>query len=261
MGAGESRLRGGLRIGRGYFEGAGLHAGPAVAGLVDDVTQLSRPGVDASTMHPSVRPFFEQTSALEFVAVPRFGAFFKVLFALYRVVAVLMGQLCNPLHESRVRCAVRPIDEARDGRRGARACVRWYEPSGAVMQAAAYGLHTEGDTTFMSVAFPLPFSCLTGLLRLDLLPSGPGGNAASLSSEPRGDGAGVFFSLGPLSLRMPLGETMTLYEPDSPALPDFVDRYHVPHATIISVHEQRLFGRRFVRFTYYFSPISPERTP
>jgi hypothetical protein len=203
--------------------------------------------------------FFERTSQLELLVLPAWRRGFRLGARLWGWLATLVGQLRLPLSPGVIATRVFAIDAAADGRPGARACIRTYA-DGSPMQIVAYASYRRGDVGYLSVAFPFPGCALNGVLRLDAIGEDSEGRlAVALSSEPReghDDDVGIWLLLGPLRLRLPLSETMSLWAPGAPGAPSFQQEIF-PGATIVGRHEQRLFGVRFATYTYGFRPAPP----
>lgn len=253
-----SLLRGGLRVGATFFEKEGVLAArePAPRGLVDAMVDLANPGVDVTRVHPDVARFFEDTASLELHVVSRWRFPFSIAWALLRPVMALLGQLVLPRREGRILTRILSLDTARDGRPDARAVIREYAGTGEVMQAVAYATWTNGSTRFMNAAFPLPGGHLTGMLRLDAIGEDEEGRlAVGVSSRARaGDGAGIWYVVFGLALRLPLEERLDLWAPSMKCAPSPNDLGVLEGTTIVGRHEQRLFGVRLVTHEYWFRP-------
>lgn len=239
-----------------YFERMGLLAEQqAPRGLVDRVEQLARPGLDTSRIHPAVVDFFERTADLELMLQPRWSRGFRLLSRLYRAAADLIGQLRVPLAQERVLTRIVALRGEADGRPFARGVLRIYD-DGSPMQVLSYAIHRGQGAGYLSVAFPFPWSCLNGVLRLDAIGQDREGRlAVELTSERRpghDDATGVWLALGPLKIPLPFSETMKLWPLKSCDCPEDIDPDAMPGATLVSRHEQQIFGVTFVRFTYYF---------
>jgi hypothetical protein len=255
-----SSISGGLRIGVDFFDriGAVVREERAPRGLVDALERLAHPGMPTERVHPEVRGFFERTADYELHIEPRYAPGFRIIALALRFLAGLIGQLVYPARASIIRTRIFAIDRERDGRRDARAVVRTYEPGGRAMQIAAYATFEHGGAGYMSVAFPVLFGNVAGVLRLDPIGEDAEGRlAVALASwSPAGpDGeAGVWFGRGRRRVRLPFRETLRLWAPGMPGAPA-VDDGRFPGTTIVGEHEQRVFGARFVTYTYWFRPL------
>jgi hypothetical protein len=247
-------------VGLDYFERAGLvGGGEAPVGLVDRVADLASPWLDPALIDPAVAEVLEQTARFEFEAIPGWMPPFRLAARVFRWLMGFVGQLRMPLVPSRILTRTVALDAA-DGRPGARGVLRRYV-DGGVMQVLAYAACEVGGAGYLSVAFPFPWSCLNGLLSLDAVSEGPAPLAVALTSEGRGAASGIWLALGGWWLPTPFAETMSLWPAAHLAAPP-ADLSRLPGASVISVHEQRLFGRLFARHTYLFRrlPAPPGNT-
>lgn len=253
-----SRLSAGLRVRPTFFEEKDARAErvPAPRGLVDTMAELANPGVDVSRVHPDVARFFEDTASLELHIVSRWRSPFTIVWWFLRPIMTFLGQFVLPRREGRILTRVFAIDAEKDGRPGARGVIRSYAESGRTMQVAAYATSANGETRFMNAAFPMFGGQLTGLLRLDAIGEDDEGRlAVGVSSRARaGDGAGIWFVLGGVALRLPLEERLDLWAPAMSCAPSPIDLAVLEGTTIVGRHEQRLFGVRLVTHEYWFRP-------
>ncbi|MBS2016311.1 MAG: hypothetical protein JST00_25735 [Deltaproteobacteria bacterium] len=256
-----SRLRGGLRIGSGYFASRGLlgPSAPPPKGLVDTMADLGNPRVDVARVHPDVARFFVDTASLELRIVSHWRFPFSLAWYLFRPLLAWIGQLVLPLREARILTQVTALDRARDGRANARAVIREYADTGRVMQVVAYATSTEGETRFMNAAFPLPGGHLTGILRLDVVGEGEDGLlAVGVSSRARErDGAGIWYVIGGVAIPVPFEERLDLWAPSMTCAPITTRAGDFPGTIIVGRHEQRLLGLRLVTHEYWFRPRAP----
>ncbi len=253
-----SRLRARAHVGLDFFDRTAPAPPPSPPGLVDSIHDLAQPEVDTHLVPPAVVAFFEQTGSLELLIRPRWLRGFRLASRLFRALAGRLGQLCMPLAPARVFTRIAPLDDAIDGRPGARACLRSYA-DGAPMQVVAYATSPSPAGPLLSVAFPFPLCNLNGLLRLAPAGLDPQRRlAVCLTSEPApgaGDHAGVWLVFPWFRLRTPFGEAMWLWDADSPLVPPDLAPELFPGTTLVSRHEQTLFGVPFARHSYYFRPL------
>lgn len=238
-------------MGLDFFERTGV-ALPEKApeGLVDRVADLASPWLDPALVDPSVVEVLEQTARFEFLAIPGWQRGFRLAARAFGWLMGRVGQLRMPLAPALILTRTVGLDEAADGRPGARGVLRRYE-DGGVMQVLAYAACPIEGAGYLSVAFPFPWSCLNGLLSLDAASEGPAPLAVALTSEGRGGAAGIWLAVGRWWLRVPFAETMSLWPAGHPAGPR-AELSLLPGASVISVHEQRLLGLTFARHTYLF---------
>jgi hypothetical protein len=257
-----ARFRAGLRVGADYFAREGALARDADApspprGLVDRMADLSNPSIDVGRVHPAILAFFEDAASLELHVRSHWRFPFSVVWRVVRPVMQWIGQFVLPLREARITTRILALDPARDGRGDARAVIREYAGSGAVMQVVAYATCQHEGARFMSATFPLLGGQIAGILRLDRLAEDRDGHlAVALTSASRdGDGAGIWYVLGALALRAPLGERISFWAAGSDCVPPEIDLAVLEGATIVGRHEQRAFGVRFVTHEYWFRPL------
>lgn len=270
-----SRLSGGLRLGRGFYQrrgwerdGAAQEFEPARAeptGVVDELEDLRQPELDTRRVHPSVRRFFEDTACLELFIVSHWRGPFFLLWVLFRPLMVFFGQFVLPVRRARILTRCFRLDPEADGRSDVRGIERFYADTGKTFQVAAYATWEHGGVHYMHASFPMPFGQIAGLLRLDPLAADDQGRlGVVLTSEKRRlesgeteaswDAAGVWALLGRFAFRAPLGERLSLWAPGAPdcRVPANAE---CPDATILGCHDQSLFGLRFVRHFYWFRPL------
>ncbi|MFO0625458.1 MAG: YndJ family protein [Polyangiales bacterium] len=202
-------------VGVDFFDRVGaVDPSRGVSGQLDDLDAFARAGFDPARVDPPVRAFYEHTAAHALQAEAVWHAPFGAPAALFRRVARrLLGQLELPLRDEQgetVHTRLFALDAARDGRAGARGYVRFYG-EGAAARAnyvAAYAAVPGRGGTYLSCAFPLPFASLLGMLRFEQ-GDRPGGLA--LSSEARGDDAGMFLATPLGMVRLPLRERIEVW--------------------------------------------------
>jgi hypothetical protein len=253
-----------LRIGADWFHRHGLVVAGSPRGVVDRIDALAQPGLDTARIHPDVIAFFEDTAALDLVIKSHWRFPFSLAWRALRPLMHAIGQfvLPLPLRTATIETRVLALDAERDGRSDVRAVIRRYAGSGAVMQAVAYATFTRDQRAhFMSATFPLPLGQVAGFLRLEALPDSSDDDgrtgAALTSTRAYGDDAGIWIVLGPIAFRAPLSERLSLWAPGMRGAPAELDVAHVPRATVVARHEQRVFGVRFATHDYWFYPSSP----
>lgn len=247
MRARASGYSGGLRVGARFFP-----PGAAQRGIVDSIREIAHPGVDVAAIDPRVVAFFEDTAGLELWIRSRWRFPFGLLWRMARGFARAVGQFVYPSREGRIVTRAFALDRRRDGRADARAILRTYADTGAVMQAAAYATWERAGTRFMSACFPLPLSRMMGILRMDPI---AGGGVVLTSAAKDGDDAGVWLCVGPLAIPMPFGESMALWPPGAPHAHE-AEAAPIAGATILGRHEQRFLGIRMVTHHYWFAPTA-----
>lgn len=245
-------------MGADFFARRGAVAArdPAPRGVVDRMVDLGNHALDVARIHPAIVPFFEDTASLDVHVRTRWPFPLSLLWPLARPLLAAIGQLVLPRREAVIETRVLGLDPARDGRSDARAIVRTYKDTGAVMQAMAYATFEHEGTRYMSAAIPMPGGQIAGFLRLDAIGEDDEGRlAVALSSYPRdGDLAGVRICVGPIAVRGVLHERLELFAAGSALAPEALREGGAPDAVIVGRHEQRLFGLLLVRHLYWFVP-------
>ncbi len=202
-------------VGVDFFDRVGaVDSSRPVRGQLDDLDDFAREGFDPARVDPRVRAFYERTAVHALRAEAVWHAPFRAPAALFRRAARrLLGQLELPLrdeHGETVHTRLFALDDARDGRAGARGYVRAYG-AGENTRAnyvAAYAAQPGRGGMYLSCAFPLPFASLLGLLRFE---QGARAGGLSLTSECRGDDAGMFLVTPLGALRLPLRERIDVW--------------------------------------------------
>lgn len=250
MRAKASGYSGGLRVDARFFS-EGITSDQTLRGVCDRIEDLAHPGIDVGAIDPRVVAFFVDTAGLDLWIRSHWRFPFNLLWKIGFHLARAMGQFVYPRREGWIRTRAFALDRARDGRADARAILRTYVDDGAVMQAAAYATWERAGTRLMSACFPLPFSRVMGMLRMDPI----AGGGVVLTSAAKNDDAGVWLVVGPLAIPTPLGESMALWPPGAPHAHDAEPPpAGAENATLLGRHEQRLFGIRMVTHHYWFAP-------
>ncbi|MCO5171403.1 MAG: YndJ family protein [Planctomycetes bacterium] len=251
-----SRLRARGRVGPRYFDDAGLVPAAPLdppRGLADSLDVYRRPDLPTDRVHPAVRAFYEDTAGHALLVRPTWRSGFRLGGRLYKAFSRRVGQMNLPLRaETRgdeVASRIVPLDAARDGRPGVRGWVRTYARTGEAVYVAAYATHVEGGQTTMDVAFPLPFSNLTSVLRLE--PLGRGLRLTTLASDPPGD-QGVYLVTPWLPLRLPVNETIRVWPAGAP---DAAVRAPAG-ATVVARHDVWVLGLPALSLDYVITPVA-----
>jgi hypothetical protein len=240
-----SRLRAAGRVGADYFERAELRAseGPPVRGLVDSLESYDYESFDANRVHPKVRLFYEQTDRAWLMVTPLWQRGFHWGGRLFRAFARRVGQLNLPMAPERpetIASRIVSLDDTRDGRPGVRGWVRTYRETGEAVYVAAYAQHQHADVPYMNIAFPLPWSNMSSLLRIRNLeePERPGGLVLSTRLEDGSAGdEGVYLATALCPIRLPLNETIHVW-------------YDEREGEVQATHDMWLFGLRYLRLNY-----------
>ncbi len=253
------------RVGEAHLRVLGA-ADSAAAGIVDSLERYAQEGQRLERVAPSVRAFFEQTASLALTIEPEWSWWARGYGRVWHALARRVGQLCIPVERSQIETMVTaPVATLRD-RACLRAVVRRYESEPSkTMQAIAYSVLEANGEGMMSASFPLPGAVLEGILRLECIDEDDRGLCgARLTSDRRpsraSDPVGVFLHTRWGRARLPLGETLSLWDARSPRAPRALrESPDGERATVVGLHEQRLFGALLVRHRYWFSAAGPGR--
>jgi hypothetical protein len=231
-------------VGVDFFDRAGaVDASRPVRGQLDHLDDFAREGFDPARVDPRVRAFYERTAAHALRAEAVWHAPFGAPAVLFRCAARgLLGQLELPLRDEQgetVHTRFFALDDARDGRAGARGYVRAYGEGEAARAnyVAAYAAQPGRGGTYLSCAFPLPFASLLGLLRFE---QGARAGGLSLTSERRGDDAGMFLVTPLGALRLPMWERIDVWADGD---------------SLRAEHRVRILGLRCVTLSYALTRV------
>ena len=247
-----SRLGSRGRTGPRFFERLAAPDGRRPTGLVDDFSEYARPDFDPLRLDPEVRRFYEHTADYRLWVVANWQPGFRLGGRLWGWLARRMQQLVLPsdTHSQRhgVKGAIVAVDDRADGRERVRGWIRTDLLTGTPLYVAAYSSHVLRGERYMNIAFPLPFSNMTSILRLDHdTPEGTGLSLTSLAREraPGGD-QGVYLARPGLVLRLPLNETIRVWRPEQRDDPAVVLRAR---------HAMWLLGRKYLVLDYFIERL------
>jgi hypothetical protein len=244
---GRTRARG--RVGLGFFAGH-----PDAPGLVDAIDRYAHAGLDPSRVDPEVRRFYERTGELVLRVRPRWVPAFVPFARVFVAIARRMGNLVLPLPEAGTTSVVSTLRALPD--EGARTHVRASERAyadGSPMYVASYAAHRH----FMNIALPLPWACLTSILRMDALGDRGAITLTSIPNDESPGDEGLFLSTPLGVLAVPLSEELALHPRDhAPSVPEFAD----DGTTLVARHVFRLFGVRCLELDYAIGPRDGRQT-
>lgn len=140
-------------------------------GLVDEMHAFRRDDFAVERLHPRVRDFYEDTLSYELIAKTKWSTGFRTLAKVYKWVAKRVQQINLPLDEDGETSMAGRLVAVRgeqDARESVRAWVRTYDGGEDTAFVALYSWHVYEGERYMNIALPLPFSSMTGVLRLDI---------------------------------------------------------------------------------------------
>jgi len=235
-----SRLAGRGVVGPSFFDRDGaVDEGRASHGLIEDFDAYASPTFDPAKLHPAVRHFYEHTDEWVLEVIPSWQRGFRLGGRLFRALAKRVEQLALPTATIRrpVHSRIVALSASRDGRDIPRGWVRTYaDGAREAIYIAAYSSHVRDAHRTMNIAFPLPFSNMTSILRLDLRTDG-GVSLTTLARDEERDGdQGVYLAVAGRGLRLPLDETIEVWANDD--------------GSLAAIHDMWIFGVRYLRLDY-----------
>ncbi len=248
-----SCIQGKGKIGANIFADLGVadhNSRKQPTGLIDDVKNYRSEHFNPELFQPDIIDFYEHTDDYELFIKPHWSPAFKLPAKFYKIISQWLEQMNFPLKEETdeqlVESRILPIQDEKDGRNNVRAWVRTYTQTNKAIYAALYSSHVTEGMRYMNIAFPLPFSQMTSILRLQ---HGSNGTLVltswANSYEKAAGDQGVYVAINQQAIRMPINETITVWkEPDS------------PRGRIEAKHEMWLFGVKFLTLDYHIFKVS-----
>jgi hypothetical protein len=248
-----SKLSAGRFAGPNYFQrvGAVSLSKPPALGLVDSFSIYRRADFDPSSVHESVRSFYEETFRYELIVRPSWRMGFGLAGRIAHWVGTVLGQMRLPVEverlEDQIESKLFPLNDSMDGRTGVRAWVRTYEGTDKAMYVAAYSTHSAAGNTYMNIAFPVLGGNLSSILHIATA-SEPRGSI-SLSTWPSahsGGDQGVYFANRLCPVRLPINEVITVWPVDNVSDPE----RDSTQPTVKARHEMWFCGVKFLELSY-----------
>ncbi|MEV6926054.1 hypothetical protein AB0M46_16375 [Dactylosporangium sp. NPDC051485] len=137
-------------------------------GIVADLDALAGPDFDPASVDPLVREFYEHTTRFTLDIVPRWRAWARPGYLLYRnLVARPLGQANVPMNQREIQQGMHSrIDtiSGADGVVSTRGWIRSFADSGEPIYVGIYTTYRHGERGYVSVGFPLPQANFTATL-------------------------------------------------------------------------------------------------
>ncbi|MEF8915833.1 hypothetical protein [Natronomonas sp.] len=241
-------------VGADYAERRGI-AGDELAGEVDDMAVLARPGFDPGGLHPEIRRFYEQTTDYEMVTSVRWHRGFRLGAALAAPVTSRIEQLNLPGPggaDFELESRIVSLPPEADPREGARLWIRMRSDrrgrhaDDAAVFVAAYARHERDGETYTNIAVPLPDGNLSTVLRPELLPTDAGTGIVFTTDAPGDPGLYLVTPLGPFQL--PMSQRFRVYPAAASEAPVPPETSWKPD--VVATHEMWLCGAGFLTITY-----------
>ncbi|MGH0427749.1 YndJ family protein [Bacillus hominis] len=235
-----SRLRGKVKIGGAFLHSRNLVDGKEYSGLVDKMNDFHSEAFDVTKIPMSIIRFYENTTAYELQSNIQWARWFRPFAFCYEKMSKRVGQIhlgMGGKWETMHGSIVGVIDE-KDGRENVRAWLRKNE-AGESIFLALYSKHTHKNETYMNIALPLPYSNMTGILKLC-----NDSNDLIITSKLRGNGKGdegIYLHTRYFTIRLPLAETFIIKERKGQML--------------TAHHKMWIFGVKFLEIDYEIKKI------
>lgn len=230
-----SRLRGSATIGEAFLHSRNLVDSKKYNGLVDKMNGFHSEAFDTAKIPLSIIRFYENTTAYKLQSHIKWTRWFRPFAFCYEKISkrveqihLGMGGKWEMMHGS----IIGVIDE-KDGRENVRAWLRKNE-AGKSIFLALYSMHTYKNDAYMNIALPLPYSNMTGILKLR-----NDNNELIITSKLRENGKGdegIYLHTRFFTVRLPLAETFIIKEGNGQML--------------TAHHKMWIFGVRFLEIDY-----------
>ncbi|KFM99682.1 hypothetical protein D0U04_03835 [Bacillus clarus] len=212
-----SQLKGKVKVGENFFQQQKLVENREYAGLVDKMSDFDSNKFNESKVSLGITHFYENTRDYHLQANIKWSSWFRPFAFCYEKMSKYvqqihlgMGGKWEVMHGRIIA-----IKDERDGRENVRAWVRKNEKDETIF-IALYSQHAYNGETYMNIALPLPYSNMTGILKLC-----NDDNHLIITSKLRENGGGdegIYLHTRFFTIRLPLAETFIIQERDSGAL-------------------------------------------
>lgn len=235
-----SRVLGEKRIGSDFLLRKDLIEEKNVVGLVDSMKQFSSDSFEASKLSATIVDFYERTNTYSMRAHIQWKPWFRPFAFIYNKFSRKVGQIHLGLGSrwESMNGNIVGVKSSIDSRERVRAWIRENEQSETIFMAL-YSAHEYKDETYMNIALPLPYSNMTGILRLRNDES----NLIVTSSRDAGNGdSGIYLHTSWMTLCLPLVETFYIKESD--------------RVSLVAHHQMWIFGLKFLEIGYEIEKIN-----
>ncbi|HEK9103231.1 TPA: YndJ family protein [Bacillus pseudomycoides] len=225
-----SRMKGKMKV-----EGTDFIEENVYTGLVNQMSDFHSVQFDERKVSPLIIDFYKHTKHYQLKANIKWSRCFRPFAFLYEKMSRRMQQIHLGMGNrwESMHGDIIAINDECDGREDVRGWVRKNEQDETIF-IALYSQHTYSGETYMNIALPLPYSNMTGILKLrndnnDLIIT------SRLRESTKGD-EGIYLHTRFFTLRLPLVETFTIKEKND---------------EILTAHHQMwIFGVRFLEIDY-----------
>ncbi|MGE6596886.1 YndJ family protein [Bacillus cereus] len=230
-----SHLKGSFTVGERFLHSQGLVDNKEYSGLVDKMSNFHRDTFDETEIPISINRFYEHTKEYHLQANIKWARWFRPFAFCYAKMSKRVAQIhlgIGGKWEAMQGSIVSVKDES-DGRENVRAWIR-KNGEGETIFVALYSKHVYKNETYMNIALPLPYSNMTGILKL-----ANDANSLVITSKLResckGD-EGIYLHTGYFTIRLPLAETFIIKEGTDQML--------------TANHRMWIFGVKFLEIDY-----------
>ncbi|CUB51158.1 hypothetical protein BN2127_JRS10_00675 [Bacillus subtilis] len=235
-----SRLRGKAAVGEAFLHNKNLIDRKECRGLVDKMNDYYSEAFDVTKIPLSIVHFYENTKEYELQSHIKWTRWFRPVAFCYEKMSKRVGQIhlgMGGKWETMHGSIIGVIDE-KDGRENVRAWLRKNEAEESIF-VALYSKHTYENETYMNIALPLPYSNMTGVLKVcnkskDLIIT------SKLRENGQGD-EGIYLHTRFFTIRLPLAETFIIKENKDQIL--------------VAKHRMWIFGVKFLEIDYEIKKI------
>ncbi|MES5954466.1 YndJ family protein [Bacillus fungorum] len=235
-----SRLRGNTTVGEAFLHNKNVIDSKEYKGLVDNMNDFYSEAFAIAKIPLSIIRFYENTKEYELQSHIKWNRWFHPLAFCYEKMSKRVGQIhlgMGGKWETMYGSIVGVIDEE-DGRENVRAWLRKNEAEESIF-VALYSKHTYKNETYMNIALPLPYSNMTGILKLR-----NDNNELIITSKLRENGKGdegIYLHTRFFTVRLPLAETFIIKEGNGQML--------------TAHHKMWIFGVEFLEIEYEIKKI------
>ncbi|PFO65728.1 hypothetical protein COC58_17000 [Bacillus cereus] len=235
-----SRLRGNTTVGEAFLHNRHLIDSKEYKGLVDNMNDFHSEAFDVAKIPLSIIHFYENTKEYELQSHIKWTRWFRPGAFCYEKMSKRVGQIHLGMGGKweEMQGSITGIIDAKDGRENVRAWLRKNEAEESIF-VALYSKHTYMNETYMNIALPLPYSNMTGILKLcnksnDLIIT------SKLRRNGKGD-EGIYLHTRFFTIRLPLAET-------------FIIKARTDHI-LEANHRMWIFGVKFLEIDYEIKKI------
>ena len=162
-------------VGTGYVRdlaavlGGDYHPDAPDVGIVGSLDELAGPELDPAAVDPRVREFYEHTTRFTLDIVPKWRAWVRPGYLLYRTfVARPLGQANVPMNQREtqrgIRSRIDTISTAGDGVVSVRGWIRSFADTDEPIYVGIYTTYRREGRGYVSVGFPVPQGSFTATL-------------------------------------------------------------------------------------------------